>query len=261
MGTSAPPPLSRQRHFYGSGPSQFGDLYQPAQPRQAAVVVLIHGGWWGPKFGSDNLDPAAAELARRGWAVWNIEYRRLGIGGGYPATLEDAAAAIDFLATLSDAGPGPVIAMGHSAGGHLATWAAGRAKLPAGAPGAGPIVPISAVISLAGVVDLVTGTHEGIGNHAVSELLGGRPEQRPGRYAVADPLGQVPIPAAVRCVHARNDDRVPFAQSVAYVEAAQAAGQDASLVEVDGDHFTVTDTSASSWPRIIKTLGELGSTG
>ena len=117
------------------------------------------------------------------------------------------------------------------------------------------------MISLAGVVDLVTGAHDGIGNHAVTELLGGSPEQRPGRYAVADPLGQVPIPAAVRCVHARHDDRVPFAQSVAYVEAARAAGQDASLLEVDGDHFTVTDTSASSWPQIIKTLEELGGTG
>jgi len=136
MDTPALPPLSRQRHFYGSGPSQYGDLHQPAQPRRTAVVVLIHGGWWGPKFGSGNLDAVAAELARRGWAVWNIEYRRLGIGGGYPATLEDAAAAIDFLATLSAAGPGPVVAMGHSAGGHLATWAAGRAKLPQGAPGA-----------------------------------------------------------------------------------------------------------------------------
>ena len=135
MDTPALPPLSRQRHFYGTGPSQFGDLHPPAQPRRAAVVVLIHGGWWGPKFGSGNLDAVAAELARQGWAVWNIEYRRLGIGGGYPATLEDAAAAIDFLATLSAAGPGPVVAMGHSAGGHLATWAAGRAKLPRVRPG------------------------------------------------------------------------------------------------------------------------------
>ena len=149
--------------------------------------------------------------------------------------------------------------MGHSA--RRATWAAGRAELPQGAPGAGPLVPVAGVISLAGVVDLVTGAHDGIGNHAVTELPGGRPEQRPGRYAVADPLGQVPIPAAVRCVHARHDDRVPFAQSVAYVEAARAAGQDASLLEVDGDHFTVTDTSASSWPQIIKTLEELGGTG
>jgi acetyl esterase/lipase len=163
--------------------------------------------------------------------------------------------------TLGDVDPGRVAAVGHSAGGHLATWAAGRAKLPTGAPGAGPLVPISGVVSLAGVVDLVTGAHEGIGNRAVSELLRGGPEQWPERYAVADPLGQVPIPAAVRCVHARHDDRVPFAQSVAYIEAAQAAGQDASLLEVDGDHFTVTDTSASSWPRIITTLEELGGTG
>ena len=89
-----------QRHFYGPDPSQFADLRLPARRPRAGTVVLLHGGWWGPKYGADNLDPAAADLAGRGWVVWNIEYRRLGLGGGYPATLQDAATAIDYLATL-----------------------------------------------------------------------------------------------------------------------------------------------------------------
>ena len=87
--------------------------------------------------------------------------------------------------------------------------------------------------------------------------MGGTPSQYPDRYAVADPLSQVPIPAAVRCVHARADDRVPFAQSVTYVTAAQAAGQDAQLLEVEGDHFSVADTAAPTWPTVIKALEEL----
>ena len=87
--------------------------------------------------------------------------------------------------------------------------------------------------------------------------MGGDPDELPERYAVADPLSQVPIPAAVRCVHARTDDRVPLAQSVAYVEAAQAAGQDARLLEVSGDHFSVADASAPTWPTVIKALEEL----
>ena len=83
------------------------------------------------------------------------------------------------------------------------------------------------------------------------------PGELPERYAIADPLSQVPIPAAVRCVHARADDRVPFAQSVTYVAAARAAGQDARLLEADGDHFSVADTSAPTWPVVITELEEL----
>ena len=245
------------RHFYGSDPSQFGDLYLPAGQRRAGTVVLLHGGWWGAKYGADNLDAAAADLAERGWAVWNIEYRRLGLGGGYPATLADAATAIDYLATLEDVDTGRVVAIGHSAGGHLAVWAAGRSKLSADAPGAGPAVAIAGVISLAGVLDLSTAAREKIGNGAAVELMGGGPDDFPERYAVADPLSQVPIPAIVRCVHARADDRVPFTESVTYVEAATAAGQDAQLLEVEGGHFSVADISSSAWPTVVKALEEL----
>ncbi len=258
--TSMVTPLSEtgpMRHFYGPDPSQFADLHLPAGQRRPGTVVLIHGGWWGPRFGADNLDAVAADLAWRGWVTWNIEYRRLGLGGGYPSTLQDAAAAIDHMATLEDVNTERVVAVGHSAGGHLATWGAGRTKLTAGAPGAGPAVEIAGTISLAGVVDLGTAAREKIGNGAAIELMGGGPYEHPERYAVADPLSQVPIPAVVRCVHARADDRVPFVQSVTYVEAARAAGQDARLLEVDGGHFSVADSSAPTWPTVIQALEEL----
>jgi acetyl esterase/lipase len=220
-------------------------------------VVLIHGGWWGPQYGADNLDGVAADLADRGWVAWNIEYRRLGLGGGYPSTLEDAAAAIDYLATLEDVNTERVVANGHSAGGHLAVWAAGRSKPATGAPGARPAVEIAGAISLAGVLDLGAAAHEKIGNGAAIDFMGGSPGERPERYAVANPLSQVPIPAVVRCVHSRADDRVPFAESVTYVAAAQAAGQDAQLLEVDGDHFSIADISSPTWPVVINALEEM----
>lgn len=245
------------RHFYGPDPSQYGDLHVPAGQRRRGTVVLIHGGWWGSKYGADNLDPAASDLAGRGWVAWNIEYRRLGLGGGYPATLQDAAAAIDYLATLKAFSTEPVVALGHSAGGHLAAWAAGRSKRAAGAPGAGPRVELAGVISLAGVLDLGAAAHEKIGNGAVTDFMGGSPEQCPGRYAVADPLPQIPIPAIVRCVHARADDRVPFAQSVTYVAAAQASGQNAQLLEVDGDHFSIANVSSPTWPTVVNAVAEM----
>jgi acetyl esterase/lipase len=249
-----------ERHFYGRGASQFADLYRPAD-RARGTVALIHGGWWRSEFGADNLARVALDLARRSWTTWNIEYRRLGGDGGYPATLEDVAAAIDFLETLGVVDSAGVIAIGHSAGGHLATWAAGRDRLEPGMPGAAPKVAINGVISLAGVVDLQSAAREGIGSGAVLELIGGGPEEWPQRYAVADPLAAVPVGAAVRCVHARDDDAVPFAQSVAYVEAALGAGQDAELLAVDGDHLTVTDTSSPAWSTVITALEGLVATG
>jgi acetyl esterase/lipase len=245
-----------QRHRYGPDPSQFADLRMPPR-RRPGTVVVIHGGFWGHRFGNDHLDKVAADLARRGWVTWNVEYRRLGIGGGYPSTLQDVAAAIDYLATLADVDTDRVVAVGHSAGGQLATWAAGRAKLPSGAPGAGPLIEIAGVISLAGVLDLAAAARQKIGNGAAAKLMGGDPGEFPDRYAVADPLAQVPIPAAVRCIHARADDRVPFEESARYVTAARAAGQDARLIEVDGDHFSVAAPSAPTWPVVITELQEL----
>ena len=246
-----------QRYFYGSDPSQFADLHRPTGPQRPGVAVVVHGGFWGSMYGSDHLYAVATDLAERGWVTWNIEYRRLGNGGGYPSTLLDVAAAVDYLAVLDDVDSARVVALGHSAGGHLATWAAGRSKLPVGAPGAEPVVEITGVISLAGVVDLRTAARERIGNGAAIDFMGGEPDKRAGQYALADPLSQVPIRAAVRCVHARRDDRVPFAQSERYVAAGQAAGQDAILLEVPGDHFSIVDTSSPTWPTVLTALEDL----
>ena len=254
------PPVSKivpQRYFYGSDRSQFADLYLPLTRRRPGVIVLLHGGWWGPHFGLDHLQTVAVDLCLRGWVVWNVEYRRLDLGGGYPATLNDVAAAIDYLATLSEVDTDYVVAVGHSAGGHLATWAAGRRTLESGAPGAGPEVDVVGVISLAGVVDLGTAARQLRGDGAVIQLMGCGPDDQPQWYKIADPLAQVPIPSIVRCVHARNDDRVPFEQSVNYVTTARAAGQDAELLEVEGDHFSVADPSSKSWPTVVAAIEEL----
>jgi acetyl esterase/lipase len=259
-GRSMVPPVSEarcRRVYYGPDASQYADLHWQVRPHRRGTIALFHGGWWGPWYGSEILNEVAADLVERGWVVWNVEYRRLGLGGGYPSTLEDVASAIDHLRVLTEVGTERVVAVGHSAGGHLATWAAGRSRLTAGAPGAAPVVELAGVVSLAGVVDLGGAAREKIGHGAALEFIGGTPFQWPERYAVADPLSQVPIPALVRCVHARADALVPFTQSVNYVEAARAAGQDARLLEVEGDHFSVADPSSSAWPIVIRVLEEL----
>ena len=219
--------------------------------------MLIHGGFWGPRFGADILDKVAADLAERGWTTWNVEYRRLGIGGGYPSTLQDVAAAIDHLGTLLTSTPdawSPLVTV------LAATWQPGPRAGPSclsGAPGARQVIEIAGVLSLAGVLDLGAAARQMIGHGAAFELMGGGPADVPDRYAIADPLAQVPIPAAVRCVHARADDRVPFEESATYVIAASAAGQDARLIEVDGDHFSVADPSAPTWPVVVTELEQL----
>jgi acetyl esterase/lipase len=119
---------------YGTDPAQFGELRLP-DGAPAGTVVVIHGGFWRARYDLSLGRPLAADLAARGYAAWNLEYRRALGGGGWPATFEDVAAGIDLLATLP-VDTSRVIAIGHSAGGHLAAWAAGRAKLPPGAPGA-----------------------------------------------------------------------------------------------------------------------------
>lgn len=247
----APEPV---RIPYGDDPSQLGELHLPAGDGRVPVVVVVHGGYWRAAFGFELGTPLAVDLANAGVAAWNIEYRRVGNGGGWPATFDDVATAVDALAgAVQDAAGGrldlgDVRAVGHSAGGHLAVWAAGRALLPAGAPGAGPTVTLSRVVSQAGVLDLVGGYRAGLGGGAVAELLGPAPEEDPERYAVASPLARLPLGVPVTCVHGDADTTVPLNQSETYVAAATAAGDPAELVVLTGvDHFALIDPATPAW--------------
>lgn len=249
-GTPAP-----VRHTYGPDKSQFGELSVPTQASRGTVVI-IHGGFWRSAYGLALGRPLAADLVARGYVAWNIEYRRVGNGGGWPATLEDVAAAIDLLATL-DVDAGDVVAVGHSAGGQLAVWAAGRSGIPDGSVGSGPRVRLRAAVSQAGVLDLTRAAETGVGGTAVLDLLGGAPDQVPARYAIADPSRAVPLDVPVLCVHAKADDAVPYAQSVGYVAAATHAGAQATLHTVPGDHFTVIDPASAGWAVVVDAIPAL----
>ena len=256
-------------YHYGPESGQFGELWLPDGAARGTVVV-IHGGFWRARYDLSLGQPLAADLARRGYAAWNLEYRRALAGGGWPGTFEDVAAGIDLLATLP-VDTARVVAIGHSAGGHLAAWAAGRGKLPPGAPGApgasavagespaagahGPaFVPVTGVISQAGVLALADCARERVGNTAALDLMGGGPDELPEQYALADPIAAVPVPAPVLCLHSRGDTNVPYSYSERYVAAAAAAGGTASLVELSGDHFTLIDPAAADWATALAAL-------
>jgi acetyl esterase/lipase len=247
-------------HYYGPEPAQFGELWLPeAGARQPGTVVILHGGFWRTRYDLSLGRPLAADLAALGYVAWNLEYRRVPAGGGWPGTFRDVAAGIDLLATLP-VDTSRVVVVGHSAGGHLATWAAGRAKLPPGMPGSpdgGPFVAVTAVVSQAGVLALAACARDRTGDSAAVDLMGGGPDDLPGEYLLADPLAAVPGPATVLCLHSRADDRVPFAYSERYVAAATVAGGHARLIETHGDHFTLIDLTSPDWAAVISELPNL----
>lgn len=233
---------------YGPGPSQFGEITRRANGAAArGTVVVIHGGFWQAQYDLSLGRPLATALAAAGWDVLNLEYRRVGDGGGFPATFDDVAAGIDALAK-TDLPTDQVVTLGHSAGGHLAVWAASRGlEVP---------VAVTGAVSQAGVLDLVAADAAKLGNVAVRSLMGGPPE---AAWAIADPAQQIPIPVPVRCVHGADDTIVPPEQSADYVRRAQAAGADATLTMVPGDHFAIIDPSTPAWAACVAALDELGS--
>ncbi len=253
--------LTRGRSYvYGPHRSQRADLYLPHGAGPHPVVVAIHGGSWHVRYGKVVMRGLAADLLRRGWAVWNIEYRRLGGGGGWPTTFEDVAAAIDHLGTLRDVplDLDGVTFLGHSAGGHLALWAAMRGRLPAGAPGGDPAVLPTRVVGQAPVADL-EGAYALWHGGAVRLLIGGSPEQHPDRYALADPMKLLPPQAPVLLVHGTRDATVSVKLSRRYAEAARDAGGDVELVEIDGaagSHRAHVDPRGQAWTAVTRWLGQ-----
>ncbi len=264
---SSSPPVENapvQTLRYGQDRSQFAELTLPASASgPVPVAVVIHGGFWRSAYALDLGAPLAATLPGRGWAALNIEYRRVGNGGGYPTTLTDVGAAIDLLAETGQAAAreqnleldlGRVVTIGHSAGGQLAAWAATRSGQGAGSPGAAPAVEVSAVVAQAGVLDLRACAREGLGAGAAQAFLGGEPDQVPERYDLASPAERLPLGVPILCVHATGDGNVPIAQSQDFVAAARAAGDDAELATVEGDHFVVIDPGDPAWMLVLDWL-------
>lgn len=246
---------------YGPGEQQTATLHLPEGAGRHPTVVMIHGGFWLARYDAGLMGPLAEDLADRGYAVWNIEYRRVGADGGWPATLEDVAAATDHLARIADDQPvdlARVVAVGHSAGGQLAAWAAARSGLPADAPGAGPEVAIRAVVSQAGLLDLRGAAQRRLGGGSTQRFLGGSPDEVPDRYGLASPVERLPLGVPLVAVHGGEDGLVPPDQSRSYVEAARRAGDDAEFVLVEGEgHFEHLDTGSQVWTAAIDHLRRL----
>ncbi len=197
------------------------------------------------------MDGLGAHLAARGWAAWNLEYRRVGAdGGGWPTTFDDVRAGIEALAEIASAGVNDlprdrVVTIGHSAGGHLALWA-------------GRVVPgITGAVSLAGVTDLRRAFDLGLSSNATGGFLGGSPADFPERYDQTSPMALLPLGVPALLVHGDRDENVPVELSVSFAQAAHAAGDDVELVVRPGvDHFEVIDPAGESWRIVMDWLGD-----
>ena len=217
------------RRNYGDDPSQFGVLYG-----EGPVAVVLHGGFWKAEYDLTLMDALCEDLAQRGWTAWNVEYRRLGNGGGVPETLEDVSAAIDFLAEL-ELDLSRLVTIGHSAGGHLAAWAATREN---------PRVAVTGVVSQAGVLDLARGAELNLSNGVVNRFLNGNPTR------IASPIERLPLGVPALLTHGGLDDIVPVEISETFARESGAT----LIVEPDEDHFGHLDPNNPLWQAVVKWL-------
>ncbi|NIL78292.1 MULTISPECIES: alpha/beta fold hydrolase [Rhodococcus] len=253
------------RLLYGPDADNVGDLYLPDNDADSLpVVVMVHGGGWQKALGSSYFAPISQAVADQGIAVWNIEYRRG--TGNWADTLADVDNATEALATTVQEAAGGrldldrVHVAGHSAGGQLAAWLAGRHTLPASAPGAQPrVTPKSATI-MAGVYDMARAATIG-GDRFVPAFLGGMPDQVPDRYRVASPIDHLPIDVRVSALHGDSDKTVSVNQSTVYVDAARAAGDPAELTVLPGvGHDDFVHSGSVAWTTAVDTITEHAAT-
>lgn len=254
LGTLTSPPADA-RIPYGSDPLQFGDLRLPDGPGPHPVAILLHGGCWLAEHDLRYFGALGTALMKRGFATWNVEYRRIGnAGGGWPGTFLDVARGADAVRTLSvDYGldAGRVIAIGHSAGGHLALWLAARRQL---APSSE--VYVEDPIQLTGVLALAPAAHlarlhaEGTCEAAVGRLMGGSPAMHPDRYHDGSPVERLPLRVPQIVLVGRHDATWrPIGE--AYHDLATRAGDQVALrVAPASGHFEMVVPSSTTWPLI-----------
>ncbi len=239
---------------YASGDLQRGELRLPPGPGPHPVAIVVHGGCWLSDYGLDHVRPLATALADAGIATWTPEYRRLGDdGGGWPGTFLDVARAADHLRTLAGGHPldlDRVVAVGHSAGGHLALWLASRPTLaPDSEVATEDPLPLLAVVSLAGIPDLAEAVTERICGDAAARLLGG---DDPDVLRAASPAERVPIGVPQTLIAGSCDPIVPPAVAIRHANLAAAAGDEIVLRMVDDvGHFELVAPGSAAWPAVL----------
>ncbi len=251
--------LAVQALRYGADDLRAGELRLPAGPGPFPVAVVIHGGCWLAKVDTlKGTAPLSEALTRRGIATWNIEYRRLDdAGGGWPGTFEDVAAGVQHLRVLARTQPldlGRVVLVGHSAGAHLALWAASRPKL-AGPLGGDDALRPAAVVAIDGPGELtpfIGVDRQVCGQPVIVPLMGGTPAERPEAYRVATPRERLPLGMPQLFVMAELG---AFMKD--YIAASKEAGDPVEvLVPAGADHFDIITPAKPNGVKVLDFITE-----
>lgn len=260
---TAPPPAARES--YGADSSQFGELRLPTGTGRFPTIVLVHGGCWLAQYDYRYLNAMAQALADSGYAVWTVEFRRVGSpGGGWPNTFLDVGAATDYLRELAKRFPldtNRVIAVGHSAGGQLALWLPTRRRLAVGTPlYAKAPMRVRGVLSIDGITDMgAFARAKSVGcNAATPRLMGGMPDSIPERYLQVDPIARLPLGVRSRLLHGYLDQIVTMDQARSFAARASAAGDESqwTLLEASG-HFDAVSPLSPVFYHVFDELRSL----
>jgi acetyl esterase/lipase len=269
LANAAVPP-GAQRIPYGSDPLQFGELRVPTTRGPHPLAIVVHGGCWVAQLGKndpravamDNMRPLAAAVTEAGIATWNIEYRRLGNeGGGWPGTFQDVARAADFVRTLArehQLDLTRTISIGHSAGGHFATWLAARPRVPKGSDLyiENPL-PLVGVVNLDGPADLkatIPLQHPICNRPVITDLIGGTPEEQPERYRDASPIELLPLRVRQEVFAGQMFATLAPPYEVAVTRAGDVVN---STVLSKAGHFVFIDPQSDVWPLVLKSVRTL----
>lgn len=266
-----PSPPPDYQLSYGDHQSNIGELRVPRGRGPHPVAILVHGGCWREQYAVlRELGPLGEALKRDGIATWNIEYRRLyEPGSGFPGTYLDVGRGVDHLRAIApqyNLDLSRVVIVGHSAGGHLAMWAAARGRLPAGSAlhMANPL-PVRAVVNLAGTMDMtdnIANMEAGCRDTVVTALLGGKPADVPDRYAHVSAMSLLPLGVPQALVWAERDEFVPLAIAEKYARAARQAGDSVQVIVAPGaGHFDLASPHAVSWPTVRSVVRSLLAVG
>jgi acetyl esterase/lipase len=255
------PPGFDKRVRYGPAPQHFAELRFPDGRGPFPFLFVIHGGFWQSRYDLSHIGNLCTAFTRKGVITCNLEYRRLGdSGGGWPGTFQDVSLATDHILKTIASDPRVdatrMAVLGHSAGGHLAMWLAGRHRVPKASPlYASEKFSLGSAVSLAGVCDLRMAWKQRLGNGVVQRLMGGTPDEYPDRYDAGSPIELLPVGSRQVLVHGTVDDIVPLSQSERFVQRAAELGEQSTLVKLeDVSHFELIDPETDAWPIVARAV-------